>query len=491
MRPAQMQRNLLPVGHRPQIGQDLVGEIVQIHFLLLKGLGVLIQLAQPDNVVHQGNQPLGFLIDVTGKLLHLVRRHHTLFHQLGKAGNRGERSLELVGDVGRKLLAQPFPLLPLRHVHDQHRHTGHLPAGHHRIGDDLPGDAGNLLHRIGAYPGQRRLHRSEDLGHAAVPAQVFHLALFSLSQQLEGAVVAGQNIGAVVHQQKALAHIVGQRGELPLALAQLIHLPADGAVLLLNPGDQRRQLRIGLIHQRVVQVNLVDGVHNVPGQPEGQQGTEQQHRQHNAQHRPEDHQQHGHGRPLGTGDPEHAAILQPHRIIEVALQHGLRKTDIPACAVLQRPVNLPPVQMIFHARGIGDAVIEHRAVVIHPGHPGGAALQGIQIVLAGQIHSVDDIARLRRQLLEGLLLVMPEQHAEKQAAAEHHDQDTYQQIVLKNFLPHMITRCLQSYSPRPGRSRCSFQPLPAWPAGYGCAHPACGSPARTHSPRSGPSARCG
>ena len=54
-----------------------------------------------------------------------------------------------------------------------------------------------------------------------------------------------------VDQQKALAHVFRDCGKLALAQMQLVHLLADGAVLLAQLVKQRRQLRIIFLNQQI------------------------------------------------------------------------------------------------------------------------------------------------------------------------------------------------------------------------------------------------
>ena len=108
-----LQGYVLLLRNGPQAVQDLLRQGVQIHVLPLRRTAALIQLGELHDIIHQGDHPLALLVDISGKLLHLIRRHHTLSHQLGKAGDRGQRGLELMGHVGGKFPAELLPLLHL------------------------------------------------------------------------------------------------------------------------------------------------------------------------------------------------------------------------------------------------------------------------------------------------------------------------------------------------------------------------------------------
>ena len=99
-----------------------------------------------------------------GVMGHLVGRDNAVLHQLGVPGNRGERGLELMGDVGGKLLPQLGGLLQLLVLAADGRDKG----GDLRIGGDIPrvfevgGHLGNRTHQPpGQQVGQHRRHHQQ------------------------------------------------------------------------------------------------------------------------------------------------------------------------------------------------------------------------------------------------------------------------------------------------------------------------------------------
>ena len=169
-------------------------------------------------------------------------------------------------DVGRKLAAERLTLLPLRDVHQQQHRTGRAAKAGHGVRRQLPDAVRKVQQRLGVRTGQGRFHRARRLRRETRAAQVRRV-LWQGEERLR-AVVAGENVPVCVQQQKALAHLLGDRGKFLLPPRQLRELEADGAVLLADAGGQRPQLRIDGVLARRVEVDLVDGAGDLPSQPE-------------------------------------------------------------------------------------------------------------------------------------------------------------------------------------------------------------------------------
>ena len=113
-----LQRYIGPAGvHRHVLGR-LLDQRGQIHrgklghgLTAVAGLGA-VQLAQLQNIADQRDHALRLFMDARRKGGHIGGLSHAGLNQLGVAGNAGQRSLQLVADVGGKLPAHRLVILP-------------------------------------------------------------------------------------------------------------------------------------------------------------------------------------------------------------------------------------------------------------------------------------------------------------------------------------------------------------------------------------------
>lgn len=98
----------------------LPGYAQNVGMLLALGNGDRLQLGELENVVDQIDQPVDLHTDHGDKTLLILRRgHHTGGEHVGKAFDGGQRSFELMRDVGGKFAADAFRFFQLGHVGDQ------------------------------------------------------------------------------------------------------------------------------------------------------------------------------------------------------------------------------------------------------------------------------------------------------------------------------------------------------------------------------------
>ena len=94
--------------------------------------------------------------------------------------------------------------------------------------------------------------------------------------------VDAQDAAVLVEQDEALAHAAGDLRELIGPLVQLAQLRLDLDVLAVDALEQRGELLIGIVVERVLKVEAVERVNDAPRQPPGQQARRQQRAQHRA-----------------------------------------------------------------------------------------------------------------------------------------------------------------------------------------------------------------
>ena len=89
------------------------GGLQEVNFLNLSRDSSLVQFGQADDVVDQSDHPLALPVDISRELDHFFLIAQAALHQFRESADRGQRGLELVGDIGGKLPAHAFSLLRL------------------------------------------------------------------------------------------------------------------------------------------------------------------------------------------------------------------------------------------------------------------------------------------------------------------------------------------------------------------------------------------
>ena len=117
----------------------------------------------------------------------------------------------------------------------------------------------SLLRRLTQRVAQRHvpIHRQEILPHA----------VFRRVQQPSGRRIDAQDDPCLVQQHQTLAHAAGDLLKFLRPAAQLVHLPVDLAALMFHAAQQGRQLLVGLIFQRMLQIQSVQRLRDAPRQP--------------------------------------------------------------------------------------------------------------------------------------------------------------------------------------------------------------------------------
>ena len=173
-----------------------------------------------------------------------------------------------------KLAPEPVALLALGHVHKKDHRACHLPGGHNGVREHLPARLVDGKKELCVRAGERRVDRVKNLLLAPrVVEQTPGLQLVP-AEDLERAVVARKHMHLAVDKKKPFAHVFRDRRKLALAQLELIHLLADGAVLLTELVKKRRELRVAGQRGGVIQMNGVDGLCDALREPIRQHAAE-------------------------------------------------------------------------------------------------------------------------------------------------------------------------------------------------------------------------
>ena len=303
------QGHLLLGGGILQVGHGLLTQGQQVH--RLRGHGVpLVQLGQADDILHQRHHAGGFVVDMAHEAGHILRLHHAALNQLGTAHDALQGGLQFVGDVGGELPAVALGVLLLCHVEGQQHCTHRLAVGLDAAHIQLILPAITLAAQLAVALLTGCLHRKAQLMAAVHRQEVTaHTALVRLKEPA-GGVVDAEHRPLLVQQHQTLLHTAGDLGELVGLLPQGPQLGVDLLMLVVDAAQKRSQLLVGVVFQRMLQVQPVQGIHDAAGQAAGHEPGEDQRRHQHHQHGL-DHSQRQHpGGGTADGDTQHRAVRQ-------------------------------------------------------------------------------------------------------------------------------------------------------------------------------------
>ena len=191
-------------------------------------------------------------------------------------------------------------------------------------------------------------------------------------------------------------------GEVPAELVllfvlpgQVLHLLLELPVLGADALHQGLQLLIGGGFGGVLEVNVVDGLHNLPGGPGG--GQEGQHRRQGQgpQGGGQGHPEQGQAGGLLGGEANHGAVGDADGEVAGSVAQGAGVADALSEALAQGLLNLLPVSVVVHGLRRDLRVTENRAV---GGNPGDAAarlwLQTGEVGHSADLHRPGDVLGL-------------------------------------------------------------------------------------------------
>ena len=332
-----------------------------------------------------------------------------------------------------------------------------------------------------AFPGALQIgpvHRPANLRVLLNGQKILADGKFPGLKQPLGRGIDAEHQTTAVQQHQPLPHTAGDVLEFLGFPAQGFQLGIDLQVL---PGELVQhggQLLIGIVLQRVIQIQTIQGLHNPLGHPVAEhRGEHNGNEENHADGLQHPQQQAGRGSG-GGGQPQHAAVPQTHRLVDRLFCHGRGVAHSAAAAFLKGLADLLPVQMVFHGGLIRPGVVEHPALRVHPGDPVAPGVRPLQKVKSQLLRPGGSQPQLVPQLpaLHGIKIVIGDADDDRHAAQQHHQR--HRQRGAENLSRHV---CPPAGSPRSARFQSGLRRAQASAAGCGCACPPSGS---------GPGSRC-
>ncbi len=333
------------------------------------------------------------------KARHIVLLDHAVFQQLRAADNALKRRFQLVGDVCGELAAGLLRRLALGDIERQQHRADRRAVCADAADIKLPYAPAAL----GARFAMSLLHRSGD-GKAHIMAAVNGQEIPAHAAPVRAEEHARRGIDAqhrpfLVQQHESLAHIIRDLRKFIFLPLQLGKLRVDLPVLAVDAPEQRGELLISVVIERMLEVQLIERLHDAARdalcQPSGKGERHDQHDKDRLHHA---HEQHARGR-AADGNAQDAAVGKAARTVHRLLQKRCRIARALARAGLKRLAHLCTAGVVFKALRVGHGVEAHRAVRRDPRQA--AALGGYigKVVRAVFLHRRGGQRKLVAQLI--------------------------------------------------------------------------------------------
>ena len=220
-----------------------------------------------------------------------------------------------------------------------------------------------------------------------------HTALVRL-KELTGGVVDAEHRPLLVQQHQPFLHTAGDLGELVGLLPQGPQLGVDLLVLVVDAAQKRSQLLVGVVFQRMLQVQPVQGIHDAAGQAAGHEPGEDQRRHQHHQHGLEHSQRQHPGGGTADGDTQHRAVRQAASHVQGLLQKGIRVAATFAAAVFQGLLHLLTAGVVLHGGHVRHLrIVQHPAVGGDPRQAEPLRRKALQIGRTAVFHAADGEAQ--------------------------------------------------------------------------------------------------
>ena len=343
-----------------------------------------------------------------------------------------------MGHIGGELPAQLLRPELLRHIEQQQHHAGDGPLVDHGAGIQLIFPVGQRHHRLRPLPIQRLEQQLLEPQILVVGQDIRPHAPVAQAQDLPGRRIQDQDLTAVVQQHKPLAHTGSDGIEFIFPMDQVPGLDPHLPLLGIQPPQQRGQLPITAIGHGILQIQLVQRLHDRSGQPTGQERRQhQRHRDHHTDRlrHGKDQVQHG---VLGHGQPDHRPVRQSLGAVKIALRQGHRVPGALTVAAFQRLPDLLPLQMVLHPLRLHVVVIQHGPIRPDPGDPAIRYLQPIEVshALMGRRLGSQQGLVLQLFLLDLGVVAVQQPHDRREGRQQHRQR--HQQYGPKDPLGHSV-----------------------------------------------------
>ena len=398
----------------------------------------LVELGQADDIVDERDEARGLGVDVADEARQILGPDHAVFDQLGAADDALQRRFELVRDIRRELAAVALGKLLLRDVKGQNDRAEEFPVGRDAADIELIHVARALGAHLTVAVRSGGLNGGADLVAALDGEKIPADALRVRAEERLRRGVDAQDAAVLVEQDKALAHTAGDLREFVGLFAQLAQLRLDLDVLVVDALEQRRELLVGIVVERVLEIEAVERVDDAPRQPSGQQaGENERHDEHDQQRL--DHADGDHAdRRAADGNAQHRAVVQTLGVVHGLFHERRGIARALAGAGRQRLTDLGAQGVVLKALGVGLRVVQDAAVGRDPCQAAAVGRQLGQIVRAAVLDGRCGETQLVAQLvfLHAAEIIVQKAHDDQQARQQHapgHEQDG-----LKDLFGHVV-----------------------------------------------------
>ena len=261
--------NLLLLRRKAQGFGDFLRDIQNIH-IFLRHFHALIQMAQANHILDEVHQPGGLFADIADKPLGILGLYQPVFQQLRTADDGLQRCLQLMGHIGGELPSVLLRVFRLCDVQRQnHKADGLLPGGNAAEEELINSSFALGFQLMQAIP-ERGFHSGSHFRLPLHPQEGSAHAVTVGVKQLPRRGIDAQHNAVAVQKHQPFPHIGGNLLQFVIFLPKGLHLRTDFFVLLLDANQQRGQFFVSIVLQRMLQIQLVQRLHNFAGHPVGQ-----------------------------------------------------------------------------------------------------------------------------------------------------------------------------------------------------------------------------
>ena len=246
-----------PVRNTAQPRHRKPSELRNIDPFAAVGEVVLVKLRKLYYILYERYQPPRFVADILRKSADILRLDYTAAYHVGYSVNAGERGLELVRYVGRKLAAEPVALLALGRVKYYNDRAGYSAVGADRVRDNAVGFLGYFQRSFAAVALERAFDRFKEIRTSVQGEHALFFRNIVSAENVKRGGVVGQYLRVPVGNNKALAHIFRNKGKFRAAAGKLLYFRGNFLVLFVEPVEQRGYLGIAFVDVGLFKVYLV------------------------------------------------------------------------------------------------------------------------------------------------------------------------------------------------------------------------------------------
>ena len=376
---------------------------------------MLIQPRQANDVLDQRNKALRLGADAPDKLRYVLRLDKPVFEQLRAAEDRLERRFQFVRNIGGELASAALGKDLIGDIDDEQRRADRAALCCDAADVQLIDLAVPLNAQLAVPVCKGIADRAVDLVRAVDREKIVADAVLVGRKEVGSRRIDAEDRALFIEQDQPLLHIADDRGKLVLSAAQLGNLLINLPPLHLDVRQQRGQLIINIVVERMLEVERVHRLYDLFRHALCQHCRKNHCRRKHDEDRLEHPDHQGRHRRMADRNAQHIAVRKPLCAVDRALQQRCRGAHALAVAGCQRVADLGTRSVILERIRVFVRIVQHRAVRADQGQAAVFIRERLQIRRAAGLHCTSR----QRQLIAHLILL----HGGEIIVQRTHDQN--------------------------------------------------------------------